>query len=758
MTYQINPSGPYFQWSDLPSLNSGDVVQFLSGYTYEKYDLDGLSGITIGAYGSGAAPIFSTLKTAVLTDLGSNLYECVDAELGDYLNMLVLDGSPRKKGRFPKVETEYFPIPSDSSDGSLNHGSLPFTASGEVVIRLQAFVTNTYSVTSDTAGVISFTGHTGQYPPKEGYGFALQNQIECLTEHGDWMYNSATKTITIYLTSPATVQYTVTEENLTITNCDNLIFSGLKWAGSNGDGINISNSNNFAFISCRTQFSGGMGWRLADSNCDDYIFTDCHAEDAFAGGFYAFFGCDRIQAISCTAKNIGMIEGGSRYMNYDGRSNGFCFEGGINNKYQNCLAEDIGFNGFVYGGNGCQVLNNVAKRFGAKKSDCGGFYTYNPDGTITDPILFQNNLALNGIGNAYGTTDETPNCQGFYFDNGTNGIEASGTNLSAFNPIGTYLHDTRDNEFIGITNYGNRVQLKMNNDSALPMTGNIVTSMWNVTTDINQEFVSTFGTAEEIAAFGTFNGNRYSNFKTGRPTFSTYDGSEPKPYRYAINPSVHYASLGETDYTLEDYDEIPYTIGTELGTVDYKTTQPVFGQFGYISGITPTYDENGVVITKAVGPKTTAFLRLGPTESAQWYLINGNCLGDFNDLQVDLELNYDSPASIVQNCKIDSGIFAIPLYSENTRANDQFYLLMEAAFDSLTFEDITFSEITVDRTESTAAIEIDEDTQSFIIALDGDIPTEVGEDEIIELSSPFTTLIELSSPFTTLVELNSPIR
>lgn len=730
--YQINQTGPYYEWSDLPTLNPTDVVEVLGPYSYNGFDINNLSGVTVAGTND---PIFGSLKTATgWANLGGGLWSVSDAALGTYLNMLVIDGVPRKKGRFPKNPEEYYTIPSDSSDGSLNHGTLPFVASGEIVIRLQSFVTNTYTVTADSGGVISFTGHTGQYPPKQGYGFALQNQIECLTEDGDWMYNSATKTITIYYSgtpSDYVIQYPTAEEAMTITDSDNLIFSGIQFVGSNGDGINVSNSTDLSFENCGIKYSGGMGVRLADGNCDDVTFADCRVDHAFAGGFYAFFGCDRVSAIRCTSKNIGMVEGGSRYMNYDGRSNGFCFEGGTDNKFQDCYAEDCGFNGFVYGGNGTQVLNNVAKRFGAKKSDCGGFYTYNPEGTITDPIILRKNIAMDGIGNAFGTPDPTPNCQGFYFDDGTNGVDTSmesedETNLSINNPVGTYCHNTRDNIFSCIVNYGNKVQLKLVSDSELPMTNNVYSGGWNVITEIDQEFVSTYGTLEEIAGFGTFSGNRYSNFKTGRPVFSTWDGVDPKPYAYGINPDVHFTMLGEVGQTLENYDEIPYTIVNQLGTVNYKTTIPAFGQFGYISGITPTFDASGATVTKVGSPKTSAFIRLGTVEDSTWYLVESSEVsGDYDDLEVDFESNYVAPGVPIKNGKIDTTSFAIPLFSAIDRATEQFYLLMEVPFSSITFGDLTFSEITVERTVSTAAIEINEETQTWEIFLDGELPPDL---------------------------------
>jgi len=745
MIYQINPTGPYQQWADLPALVPTDVIEVLRGYNYNPIGISNLSGVTIGAYGTGAEPIFGSLKTATgWTHLGSNRWSKTDAALGSFLNVLVIDGVPRNKGRYPANPDEFLTISADTvvdetdpenpTDNYLDHGTLPFTASGEVVIRLQGFITNTYPVVSDTGGRITYPDQGGQYPPKAGYGFALQNQIECLTQDGDWMYNASTKTITIYYSGTPNdhvIQYPTNEQALTITGSDNLIFSGVHFVGANGDTANVSTTHDIAFLTCKAKYAGGMGIRLADGNCDDFTFTDFRVDHAFAEGMYAFFGCDRIHATGCQAFDIGMVEGGSAYMNYDGRSNGFCFEGGTNNLLQNCHAERIGFNGFVYGGNGTQVIDCTAVEFCAKKADGGGFYTYNPEGVITTRITFRGNIARNGIGRIAGTLDSIPNAQGFYFDNGSNGIDVSDC-LAENNPVGTYMHDVWNCTFSGLVNYGNVTQLKMNNNPGMNFSGNTVTGMWNIVTAINQQMVSSYGTAEQIADFGTFSGNRYSNFKTGRPIFSTWDGSEPKPHKYEINPSVWFAMLGETDVTLEDYEEIPYEIVSELESIDYRTTTPAWNEFGAISGggISASQDATGITFTKVGAPKNSGFLRMGPVEAGKWYLVAGQSAGDRNNLQTDFESNYTAPGNPVKNCKINSDTFALPIYSAIDRAVEQFYLLMEKEFTSAKFVEIALSEITVSRTTSLAAIQVDEENHTWEIALDGVFP------EIPEVTFP----------------------
>lgn len=771
MIYQINPTGSFKQWDELPALSISDAVHVLRGHSYDPIDINSLSGVTVAAYGEGAEPIFGSLKTASgWQHNGSNRWSITDASLGAFLNMLVIDGAPRKKGRYPKHKDQYFTIAADTVvdatdpenpiDNYLDHGALDFVATGEVVIRLQSFATNTYTVLSDIGGRITYPDQRGQYPPKAGYGFFLQNQIECLSEDGDWMYNPATKTITIYYTGTPTdhvIQYPTAEQALTVTNSDNLIFSGIQFVGANGDARNISTSHDIAFLTCKAKYAGGMGARLADGFCDDITFTGDRVDHAFAGGLYAMFGCDRIKAKDCKVYDIGMVPGGSRYMDYDGRSNGFCFEGGENNSFENCLAQRIGFNAFVFGGSGTKVTGNLAIEFCHEKADGGGFYNYagNPGVTLTNPITFSGNIAIHGIGNIFGTKDVIPNCQGIYFDNGGNNIVGSG-NLSAFNPVGTYFHLIRNCQFTNNVNYGNKLQLKLSKDNAQVMSGITYTGNWHVTTAIHQEMVSTYGTAEEIAAFGAFSSNRYSNFNTGRPIFSTYDGSEPKPHKYEISPSAHFTLLGETTPNLETYETMPYEVMALLRSIDYRVTAPAWNAFGAASGggMTSSQGENGLTFGKVGAGKNTGFLRMGAVEAGKWYLAEGNLAGDRDELQVDFESNYTDPGEPEKICKIDTDDFALPIYSAIDRDPEQLYLLMEKNFTGATLRNLNLSEITVSRTTSLAGIQIDEENRTWVIALDGVFPEEPDpepepaeeiEREEVWLDSPITKEITLTS-------------
>tara|TARA_R110000772_G_scaffold145504_1_gene255440 strand:+ start:4714 stop:7008 length:2295 start_codon:yes stop_codon:yes gene_type:complete len=764
MIYQVSPTGTYTQFSELPSLVSGDVVSFEKGFEYNQIILSNETNISFTSYGSGANPVISVMETASsFTDLGSGLWS-FPADT----NILVIDGSPQKKGRFPKNTDEYYTItansivipqgqPNEGKDYYLDHGTLPFLANGEVVIRLQSFITNTYEVISDTGTIITYPPERGQYPPLLGYGFALQNQIECLTEVGDWMCVGGV--ITIYLGTQLPTdfifQYPTQINALDMTSCTGISFDSINFYGGLEDTVSVNNSTSISFTSCNIKYAEGMGVRLI-GNSDSPTFISCRADHCFAGGFYGFFNVDNITAINCSAYDIGMIEGGSPLMNYDGRSNGFCFEEGINNLIDNCHAERIGFNAYVFLGNGTIVRNSVAKYFCFEKGDGGGFYTSNPSALniLTTPMEVSGNIALYGVGKTAGTDSTVPNCQGFYSDDNSNNILWTG-NLSAFNQTGFYIHNSKSSQYVGNTAYSNFRQLNIVNDSGNNMFGIAYNNNVHVTTSINQEMGFIYGTRANILNFGTFASNTYNNFDTSRPIFGTYDGSEPKPFRYEILPQPYFDLTGETLSTVTNYETLPYEVVSVLNTIDYQTDTPT--DFGVPSGVSSVQNASGLTISLPSTTKSEGFIRMLAVTADTWYLVSGEATGDFEEIQQDFETNYDSPANPIKNLKIDSEVFALPIYSDINRTFQQFSLYQEKDFTSITFKNLSKSEITVSRTESLADIVIDELNGTWSIYLDGVIPIE-SNNEIIILASPIKPLVSLESEIQPSLTLLSRIR
>ena len=742
MKYQVSPNLNYKQFSELPSLNPSDTVDFERGYIYDKLSLTSKSGITLGAFGAGANPKVSIMETASsFTDLGAGLWS-FPADT----NILLIDGLPRKKGRFPKNESEYYNVTFDSvNDFTINHASLPFSASGQVVIRLQSFITNTYDVVSDSTNVLTYVEGSGQYLPKAGYGFSLQNQVQCLTEVGDWMCVSGIITIYLGTQSPNEFifKYPTDTNSLTITNCSNITLSGIDFEGGREDVGLISSSQNITIIGSNVKFGSGMGIKIIGNSVSDSItFSSCIATHCFAGGFYSDYLIDNVEAINCEAYDIGMIEG-SPSMNGDSKGNGFSLQSGTNCLIDNCRAERIGFNGFAYLGNGTRVINSVAKYFCGKKEDGGGFYTYGIDLDITVDMELDNNIALYGIGNINGTPSIRPNCQGFYFDDDTEGVVMTNC-LSAFNPIGLYIHNSNSCQFLGNTFYSNKRQLNIVQDSLLDIINLVYTGNNHITTEIDQEMAFIYGTKPNIANYGTFSNNTYSNFNTLRPVFGTWDGSEPKPFRYEISLNDWAELIGETLITYDNYENLHYSIVEQLRSINYQTTNP--SDFGSISGATNSRDANGMTISKASVTKSEGFLAVGQVFSDKWYLVFGEATGNFDDLGQDFETNYISPSSFAKNLKIHSEIFELPIYSTIDREFQQLSLYQEKDFTSITFRNIAISEIEVPITISLSQIIINENLKVWDVYLDGIIPdSEIGEDEIVRLNSLITEKITIES-------------
>lgn len=747
--FNITPTGTYKQFSDLPAVPPGSKVLFQRGFSYDKIDLAGLDDVEIGFYGVGSDPVISVMETAsAFTDIGGGLWT-----FAADTNILIIDGITQKKGRFPKDESEYFDITADSivngsgEDFYLDHGVLPFTPSGEVVIRLQAFITNTYDVTGNTASTLEYTPQSGQYPPKAGYGFALQNQVECLTEVGDWMCIAGVVTVYLGAQNPNefTFQYPTETNALTVSNSTNINLDGLVFRGGREDVGLVSDSSNITFTSCKASWGAGMGIRVINSS-NFIMFNEVRIDHCYTGGLYSDFLINNVTALNCEVYDVGLVEGGSPLMNGDGRSHGICFELGTNNLIDSCTVKRAGFNGFVYLGSGTRVINSFADGFNLKKNDGGGFYTSIGVGTIviTEQMELHKCIAINGVGNIYGTPADSPNCQGIYSDDNIYGLKVSEC-LSAFNPTGLYIHNTVNSEFSNITLYGNNRQLNIVQDSGLDLNGLIYSNNWHITTALNQEMAFAFGLPANIANFGVFQNNKYSNFNTARPIFGTWSGVGAQPYRYEIDIPNWTALVGETLVTYENYETLPYTIVQEIGSINYQTTEPVWPDFGLIGGVDTSRDGNGMEISKAGAAKTVGFLRVNEVTAATWYLIYGEATGDFANAGQDFESNYVSPATYEKSLKITTDTFALPIYSAIDRATEQLVLYLEENFTSMTLLNIAMAEINVERTESLAELVINENLMTFNVYLDGNVPPiSLGNNQILDLDTSIAPIITLN--------------
>ena len=247
------------------SKNPGDNFLFNTGdvfYGNMIISRSGTSGspITIGAYGTNAAPVITGFITvSAWANLGGNIWESTSAVSAlSTLNMVSINGVNTAMGRYPNTGTwSIYSSPTSSTiTTTLNSGTTNWTGA-EAVIRKNDFVMDRCTVTRHSGTVLTYTNLGGRNAGTTKYGFFIQNDVRTLDAQNEWYYNPSTKKIRIFSTSsPANVKV-ATVTNIVSNNGFHFItINGLNFTGSNSDALSFASlSNNITIQNCTISFA-----------------------------------------------------------------------------------------------------------------------------------------------------------------------------------------------------------------------------------------------------------------------------------------------------------------------------------------------------------------------------------------------------------------------------------------------------------------------------------------------------------------------
>lgn len=701
MIYHISPHSDFKQISDVVDLlRAGDEVSIENGYAYKPFALSIRRGIKFSGFGEKKAASFGSLiRPTDFKNLGGGMWSFFIPEVKSPLNVLLIDGIPKAKGRFPEDPDKYLPIVADSSADNYVEtasGELKFPVTGEVVIRLQSFITNTYKVSGHSGNRISYQGDKGQYLPKKGYGFFVQNQKECLKKEGDWMYDAASKTVMIFLGDKRPddlgIQVPTDFTSAAFSGCEDIHVKGLDFLGANGDSILIKSSRDIHFAeSCAGQ-AGGMGVKLDGVGLFDISLEKMKVSHAFAGGIYATYGCNAVSVIGCEVSDVGMIPGGSGLMNNDGKSNGICLEEGRRNLIQDCLVERTGYNAYVFRGAGTKLIRNRAFHFCKAKSDGAGYYSYGGQRMtlLSEPLELIDNIAAWGYGNVTGTLDDEPNCQGFYIDDNANRIHIKGDNISAFNPRGLYIHNAHQCDIREMLLFSNKRQVNLAQDANLTIRNNIFRHNTLVCDRPDQTFVFAKSQPFEVSKFGEFADNRYLFVNSHQGLFELSDGSS----------EVHsYATSWRKWCELVTEESSVYESIQELVPLSAKPMSGFKGQF--VDTDKMLWIDN--TLTKTQPGRKIAYMPLGPVTAGRSYRLSGRISGDVEAVSIALEETYKQ---IKSPRKATEGLFSIIMPCTVSRSNESILFLCEPTFSQIKLTNLKVEEITLPEFVPIARLEI----------------------------------------------------
>jgi Right handed beta helix region len=549
-------------WKTLAKVNSssfsaGDTIKLqYDGIWNEQLTLASagtiLSRLVLTSYGSGTnAPYIKNMDTLkTWTSIGGGLYTCTDANLGTSVNLLTINGVQQPLGRYPKTTYNTYQSYS-TSPVSITDSSLPDSPSfvgAQIVVRYNHWVNWRGTVTSQSGGVITYTKEsgTGTYTPKNNFGYFFQNHVNCLSQFGDWMYNSSTHVVTMYFGANNPNSYVVKATTNTACITINAAYNSII-------GINIE----------------GGDYGVYESTTQNYtLVQNCYINNCGINGINFSSGF-REKVTGCTITNCNGNAIAEKFGQYDTLSNniikniqiypGMCLSGDANgcgilingtrntstllNVVTNNNVTNVGYCPIYVDGDQFTIQYNNCDSFAFIKDDVGGVYTYTgyPIYTYTNRII-SNNIVQHGIGAPAGTAlPISSGAHGIYLDDNTNGVIASNNVVAHMQAGGVKVNGSFNCSIInnlifdcanGGFDFGSVMFDLSNNDSVM---SNMTFTNNNIITNNDQQLnvavqnTQTGATTSQFSTWGVFNNNVYMNPFYNKFLFTNYVNSDPYP-------------------------------------------------------------------------------------------------------------------------------------------------------------------------------------------------------------------------------------
>lgn len=448
-----------------PQMQPGDSVLFNRGEVFYGAIVAGASGsagrpIVIAAYGQGYDPVISGF-----TRLGGWKAGAVNGVMqascpgcGMRVNMVTVGNAARPMGRYPN--SGYLTVQSHTANTSITDNSLPGGTDwtgAEVVIRKNRFAIDRNTIISQQGGTLTYKGG-GYYPPTDGYGYFIQNDIRTLDEPGEWFYDPKAHIMNIFWGAGAApdVEASSVETLVTVQGKQDLVFTGLCFSGSNGNVFTLADAANITISWCQIKFASLDGVNAVRSN--NIQLTHLNIDQSNDNGVDLVGQNNTVS--DCVVRHTGTVPGmGNAVNSYIGID-----IDGQNNTVQYNTVDTTGYVGIFFLKGPNLIKNNTVDYFCYLKDDGGGIYTWSGDidsatqrntGTVTG------NIVLNGAGAVEGADQKTAGIgMGIYLDENTGRIEVSG-NTVAHCTTGIFLQDAHEVVVKGNTLYDNGVQLSV---------------------------------------------------------------------------------------------------------------------------------------------------------------------------------------------------------------------------------------------------------------------------------------------------------
>jgi Right handed beta helix region len=395
--------------------------------------------VTFGAYGVGTPPVIDGGGTlSGWTSSGSNLWSTTCAYCPGRPAGLSIDGTPQALARWPNANEgdgyRYFSSFVGRTELTDNAAASINWVGGELVVRSIAWVLDRQPIVAQSGGTLTMGAPTS-YDIAEGYGYFIQDHPSALDRDGEWTYNPATKTITLFSAAnptPRVARTTNADVVLSINGASNVTVKDLAFRGGASGNIAADECANIVLDKIISGHTGGTGIRLTD--CRDSTIRVGQVNDAQDLGVDAQY-CTNCRVLNTSIERIAIWPGMG--LGGDGHYLGARI-GGPNGLFEGNTVNGIGYIGVDIRGT-ATVRRNTVRDFNRVKVDGGGIYTYeNADTTITD------NIVSDAPGSTAGIPWTNRATHGIYIDDNSQRVVVSGNTVARVGGAGVLLHNANN--------------------------------------------------------------------------------------------------------------------------------------------------------------------------------------------------------------------------------------------------------------------------------------------------------------------------
>lgn len=427
--------------------NIGDSILFKCGDVFTGNFTLAQSGIpenyiVVGAYGSGAKPIFSAFYTVTnWTNLGGNIWRS-NSNLTPFrhINLVSINNNLVEMGRYPKSsqsKNDYITYYTHIGKTKITSKHIAGTnwTGAEAVVRGTAYRFSRARIITQTNDTV-LTLTTLKDTPTNGSGFFIQDDIRCCTQQNDWYYDSTNYALNIYSTTlPTNIKVPTIEKCITITGSyikiENLEFTGYNGAviycnSSSYNHITIDNcnfiSNGIAAVYCFANYTTVNKCYIKDVNC----------------AVSTLFGNNPV-ITNNTLLNIGVLPGMRDIRNYVWSNNAIDILQSSNVIIQKNRINNCGYNGIYFYGDNSDISYNYITNFCTCLNDGGAIYTYTgyTYNKLTN-VKIHHNICINAPYTGYGIAYPL-SASGIYLDLNSAGIEIYNNTIANTQQYGIFI-------------------------------------------------------------------------------------------------------------------------------------------------------------------------------------------------------------------------------------------------------------------------------------------------------------------------------